>query len=93
MKRTKSKALSELEVHSQPVSQPAPKYKKKDNQGNIFLDSARIKNVFKEICDPDGYVTVDSLGHTLQKYHIDFNLRDLSEMISLLWMLKEEDIP
>lgn len=36
---------------------------------------------------------MDSLGHTLQRYHIEFELRDLSEMIGLLWMMKEEPVP
>lgn len=57
------------------------------------MEEARIKAIFKEICNSDGVITVDSLGHSLQKHHIEFDLRDISEMIGLLWMLKEESVP
>jgi hypothetical protein len=36
---------------------------------------------------------VDSLGHALQKLHIDFNLRDVSDLLGLYWSLKGEDVP
>ena len=59
----------------------------------MLLEEARVKNIFKELCSPDGFITVDSLGHSLQKYHIDFNLRKVADMIGLFWMFKEEEVP
>lgn len=76
-----------------PVSKGSTRYKKKQNEGNILVEENRVKAIFKQICNSDGVITVDSLGHSLQKYHIDFDLRDISEMIALRWMLKEEPIP
>ena len=45
------------------------------------------------MCNPDGTITIDSLGHTMQKYKIDFKLRDLSEMLNLMWTMKDEEVP
>ena len=59
----------------------------------MLLEESRIRNNFKELCNPDGDITIDSLGHTMQKYKIDFKLRDLADMINLLWTLKDEEAP
>ena len=56
----------------------------------MLLQESRIKNNFKELCNPDGEITIDTLGHTMQKYKIKFNLRDLADMLTLLWTLKDE---
>ena len=29
----------------------------------------------------------------MQKYKIDFKLRDLSEMLNLIWTMKDEEVP
>ena len=42
------------------------------------------------MCDPDGFITVDSLARAINKNRIDFKLRDLADMLDLLWICKDE---
>ena len=72
--------MSEISVSSQPLpnkKKKKTKPKKAENQGNILIEENRIKKDFKEICNPDGEITIDSLGHTMQKYKIDFTPKKL----------------
>jgi len=60
--------------------------------GNIFYEEKHIDNIFKHLCEPDGKITVNSLGHALQKYKINFEVRDVVEMIELYYQANNIEV-
>jgi hypothetical protein len=43
----------------------------------------KIDTIFKFICEPNRMITVNSLGHSLQRYKVNFEVKDVVDMIKL----------
>lgn len=51
----------------------------------MLIKEHQVNLLFKHLCNPEGKLTANTLGHALQKHKIEFTLKDVSDMLRLYY--------
>jgi hypothetical protein len=48
-----------------------------------MIQEKKLDTIFKFICEPSRTITVNSLGHALQRFKVNFEIKDIVDMLKL----------